>query len=138
MEECKYPTLMHFANVTDNTWDEKTINATSLEVMNQLDWEFRTVSPASFLMRYVRAAQAPYNLNDSKVQQLQYFSEFYCDVAIAHSRYHAYNFNTLAAASVALGRMSVGLEPWNGTLAHYTKMSFGLKVREVAESIFNL
>ena len=72
------------------------------------------------------------------MMQLQLLSEFFCDVAVIHSRFLTYTPSHVAAAAVTLGRMGVEMEPWNGTLAHYTGMSFGLMVKDLSLAIYNL
>lgn len=89
-EECKYPTLLHFANVTDSTWEEEEINKMSITLMHQLKWDFHVITPASFLMRFIRAAQAPHAISEEWVQDMQHVCEFFCDVAVIHSRLLVY------------------------------------------------
>ncbi|KAL1732239.1 cyclin-like protein [Schizophyllum commune] len=112
VEEIVAPSVHHFLMCADATYAENEILLAEKYVLKTLDWNLSFPNPVHFLRRVSKADD--YNV---KVRTL---GKYLLEIGCLEWRLLATPPSLLAAASIWLARLALGLEKWTANLAHYS------------------
>ena len=103
-EEIVAPSVSHFLTCADSSYTEAEILQAERYVLKTLDWNLSYPNPVHFLRRVSKADE--YNV---KVRTL---AKYLLEIAILEWRLIAAPPSLLAAASIWLARLALGMENW--------------------------
>jgi hypothetical protein len=111
-EEIVAPSVMHFLQCADSSYNESEILQAEKYVLKTLNWNLSYPNPVHFLRRISKADDY-----DIKVRTL---AKYLLEIGCLEWRLIPYPPSLLAAASVWLARMTLGKDEWTPNLAHYS------------------
>ncbi|KAH0581885.1 hypothetical protein H2248_011569 [Termitomyces sp. 'cryptogamus'] len=111
-EEIVAPSVTHFLMCADASYTESEILQAERYVLKTLDWNLSYPNPVHFLRRVSKADD--YNV---KVRTL---AKYLLEISCLEWRLIAAPPSLLAAASIWLARLALGMEVWSPNLAHYS------------------
>ncbi|KAF9525749.1 cyclin-like protein [Crepidotus variabilis] len=111
-EEIIAPSVSHFLMCADSSYTESEILQAERYVLKTLDWNLSYPNPVHFLRRVSKADE--YNV---KVRTL---AKYLLEVGVLEWRLIAAPPSLMAAASIWLARLALGMENWSPNLAHYS------------------
>jgi G2/mitotic-specific cyclin 1/2 len=106
-EEIIAPSVSHFLTCADSSYTEAEILQAERYVLKTLDWNLSYPSPVHFLRRVSKADD--YNV---KARTL---AKYLLEIAVLEWRLIAAPPSLLAAASIWLARLALGMENWVNT-----------------------
>lgn len=111
-EEIVAPSVMHFLQCADSSYNETEILQAEKYVLKTLGWNMSYPNPVHFLRRISKADDY-----DIKVRTL---AKYLLEIACLEWRLIAFPPSQLAGASVWLARLALGKFEWTANLAHYS------------------
>ncbi|KAG6820909.1 hypothetical protein H0H93_009683 [Arthromyces matolae] len=111
-EEIVAPSVTHFLMCADSSYTESEILQAERYVLKTLDWNLSYPNPVHFLRRISKADE--YNV---KVRTL---AKYLLEIGCLEWRLIAAPPSLMAAASIWLARLALGMEVWTPNLAHYS------------------
>ncbi|KAF9480929.1 hypothetical protein BDN70DRAFT_905515 [Pholiota conissans] len=111
-EEVVAPSVSHFLLCADSSYTESEILQAERYVLKTLDWNLSYPNPVHYLRRISKADD--YNV---KVRTL---AKYLLEIGVLEWRLIAAPPSLMAAASIWLARLALGMEQWTPNLAHYS------------------
>ncbi|KAF8962304.1 cyclin-like protein [Flammula alnicola] len=111
-EEVVSPSVSHFLLCADSSYTESEILQAERYVLKTLDWNLSYPNPVHYLRRVSKADD--YNV---KVRTL---GKYLLEIGVLEWRLIAAPPSLMAAASIWLARLALGMEQWTPNLAHYS------------------
>ncbi|KDR72521.1 hypothetical protein GALMADRAFT_228812 [Galerina marginata CBS 339.88] len=111
-EEVVSPSVSHFLMCADSSYTESEILQAERYVLKTLDWNLSYPNPVHYLRRISKADD--YNV---KVRTL---GKYLLEIGVLEWRLIAAPPSLMAAASIWLARLALGMEQWTPNLAHYS------------------
>ncbi|PPQ93566.1 hypothetical protein CVT25_005558 [Psilocybe cyanescens] len=111
-EEVVSPSVSHFLMCADSSYTESEILQAERYVLKILDWNLSYPNPVHYLRRISKADD--YNV---KVRTL---GKYLLEIGVLEWRLIAAPPSLMAAASIWLARLALGMEQWTPNLAHYS------------------
>ncbi|KAG6816430.1 hypothetical protein H0H87_006092 [Tephrocybe sp. NHM501043] len=111
-EEIVAPSVNHFLMCADASYTESEILQAERYVLKTLDWNLSYPNPVHYLRRVSKADE--YNV---KVRTL---GKYLLEIGCLEWRLIAAPPSLMAAASIWLARLALGMEVWTPNLAHYS------------------
>lgn len=118
-EEICAPRVEEFCFITANTYTKAEVLKMERQVLNCLGFQLSVPTIKTFLRRFVRAAQASYEV-PSLV--LGYLANYLAELTLIDYSFLKFLPSVIAASAVFLARWTLDQSdhPWNQTLEHYT------------------
>lgn len=114
-EEICAPSVTHFLMCADSTYTKSEILQAERYVLKTLDWNLSYPNPVHYLRRVSKADE--YNV------QVRTLAKYLLEIGCLEWRLIAAPPSLLAAASIWLARLALGMEVWTPNLAHYSTYS---------------
>ncbi|GLB39108.1 putative cyclin family protein [Lyophyllum shimeji] len=111
-EEVVAPSVTHFLMCADSSYTESEILQAERYILKTLDWNLSYPNPVHYLRRASKADD--YNV---KVRTL---AKYLLEIGCLEWRLIAAPPSLMAAASIWLARLALGMENWTPNLAHYS------------------
>ncbi|CAA7268428.1 unnamed protein product [Cyclocybe aegerita] len=111
-EEVVSPSVSHFLMCADSSYTESEILQAERYVLKTLDWNLSYPNPVHYLRRVSKADD--YNV---KVRTL---GKYLLEIGVLEWRLIAAPPSLMAAASIWLARVALGMEQWTPNLAHFS------------------
>ncbi|KAF9561445.1 hypothetical protein CPC08DRAFT_735564 [Agrocybe pediades] len=111
-EEVVSPSVSHFLQCADSSYTETEILQAERYVLKTLDYNLNYPNPVHYLRRISKADD--YNV---KVRTL---GKYLLEISVLEWRLIAAPPSLMAAASIWLARLALGMEQWTPNLAHYS------------------
>ncbi|XP_068653004.1 cyclin-A2-4-like [Aristolochia californica] len=118
-EEICAPRVEEFCFITDNTYTKDEVLQMERHVLNLMGFYISTPTIKTFLRRFLRAAQASY---DVPSPELEFLANYLSELTLTEYGFMKFLPSIIAASAVFLARWTLDQSdhPWNSTLEHYT------------------
>jgi cyclin A len=121
-EEIYAPAVDEFVYISDNTYTHEEIVRMESKVCKILNFKMTVSTTATFLTRYIQAAQADQRTGTKEhKKKAPFFARYVSELALQEYNMLEYKPSMIAAAAVSLSRRTCNVTPiWHETLSHYT------------------
>ncbi|XP_068647358.1 cyclin-A2-1-like [Aristolochia californica] len=118
-EEICAPRVEEFCFITDNTCTKDEVLKMERHMLNLMGFYLSTPTIKTFLRRFLRAAQASY---DVPSPELEFLANYLSELTLIEYGFLKFLPSIIAASAVFLARWTLDQSdhPWNSTLEHYT------------------
>ncbi|XP_039057911.1 cyclin-A2-2-like [Hibiscus syriacus] len=118
-EEICAPRVEEFCFITDNTYTRGEVLEMERKVLNFLYFQLSVPTTKTFLRRFIRAAQATYEVPRL---ELEFLANYLAELSLVEYSFLKFSPSLVAASAVFLARLTLNqsVHPWNPTLEHYT------------------
>ncbi|KAL1202254.1 Cyclin-A2-2 [Cardamine amara subsp. amara] len=119
-EELCAPRLEEFCFITANTYTRAEVLSMEIQVLNFVHFKLSVPTTKTFLRRFVKAAQASYEV---PLMELEFLANYLAELTLVEYTFLRFLPSLVAASAVFLARWTLNQtdHPWNPTLQHYTR-----------------
>ncbi len=112
-EEIYYPDISRLVYICDSAYTAQQIIAMEPVILNALGFRLTIATPATFLKRFVKAAEGD--------QRFEHLVSYVLEQTLLDVKFLKYAPSMLVASSVSYALSLMGKTTWTPTLLHYTK-----------------
>lgn len=132
-EEIYAPQVEEFCYITDNTYRREEVLEMERKLLSVLHFDLSTPTIKSFLRRFIRAAQASFEVPSLR---LEFLGNYLAELTLVDYPFLKYLPSLTAASAVFLAKLTLNNDthPWTPTLQHYT----GYRPSQLQECVTDL
>lgn len=111
------PEVATLCHLTDNSFQPAQVLKLEIHVLKALNFDLNITDPTVFLDRFLE-------IETNQNKEIAHMSQYLLDLSLTEARFTVYQSSIMAASAMYLSRKLTDIDdPWNPTLAYYSRYS---------------